>query len=221
MAYRMAYIHHRSDSSNQMFRLRTPADVLASGAMGKRILIEFPPFMGGRPLPITTTIGAEIKFSLRTRVQEVAEFRRSVALAELNKVFAAIRRGPQTLTHKQLLGLSRAIHALYVEAFEDEPGSRDVWIAHKALNRAVAEGRVSNAEPIIPGQMPNDEETAFALFGENLTAGINSLPRSADFHEGLELRFGMLADWLLTQNGLTIDPSTRVRLKGMSASWCP
>jgi hypothetical protein len=41
------------------------------------------------------TIGAEIKFSLKTRDANVAEFRRSVALAEPNKTFAAVRQGPQ------------------------------------------------------------------------------------------------------------------------------
>lgn len=42
--------------------------------------------------------------------------------------FAAIRAGPQPLTHRQLLGLSRAIHELYVEAFQDDPGSKNIWV---------------------------------------------------------------------------------------------
>ena len=192
--------------------MRTPVDVLAAGAMGRRILFDIPAIMSSGPLLVKTTIGAEIKFSLRTRIAQVAEFRRSVAMAELEKVFAAVRSGPQVLSQKQLLGLARAVHELYVEAFQDEPGKKDIWIAHKALNRAVAEGRLSNVEPIVPGQMPHDQASALALFGENLSAGINSLPRSADFQDGLERRFGMLADWLLTQNGLVIDPSTRLRL---------
>jgi len=41
------------------------------------------------------TIGAEIKFSLTTRDAHVAKYRRSVALAELNKIFAAVRQGQQ------------------------------------------------------------------------------------------------------------------------------
>lgn len=212
MAYRMAYIARRVDSSRHIFRLRTPADVLSRGGMNRRVLIQIPEFMGGDPLITTTTIGAEIKFSLQTRSMEEAEFRRSIALAELNKVFAAIRTGPQPLTHKQLLGLSRAIHELYVESFQDDPGSTKIWTAHKALNRAVREGRVRNVEPIIPGQMPDEEETAAALFGDDLTRGIDALPRSVDPYEGLERRFGLLADWLLTQNGLVIDLDVRKRL---------
>ncbi|MBN9006203.1 MAG: hypothetical protein J0H40_12400 [Rhizobiales bacterium] len=180
--------------------------------MSRRVLIQLPEFMGGQPFITTVTIGAEIKFSLRTREDDVAEFRRSVALAELNKVFAAIRAGPRSLTHKQLLGLARAIHELYVEAFQEDPGSNDVWIAHKALNRAVAEGRITDVEPIIPGQMPDDQGTAVALFGDDLTAGINVLPRSDDINEGLERRFGLLTDWLLTQNGQVVDGDTRNRL---------
>jgi hypothetical protein len=78
-----------------MFRLRTPANVLAAGATGKRIRFDFPAFLRSEPLLVRTTVGAEIKFSLRTRNEEVAEFRRNIALAELNKFFAAVRRGPQ------------------------------------------------------------------------------------------------------------------------------
>jgi hypothetical protein len=47
MAYRMAHITRRPDSSNHVFRLRTPVDVLARGVMNKRILIQIPEFMGG------------------------------------------------------------------------------------------------------------------------------------------------------------------------------
>ncbi len=180
MAYRMAHITQRPDSSHHMFRLRTPANVLAAGAMGKRILFDIPAFMGSEPLLVRTTVGADIKFSLRTRVEEVAEFRRSVALAELNKFFAAVRRGPQPLSQMQLLGLARSVHELYVEAFQDEPGTQDVWIAHKALNRAVAEGRVSTVEPIVPGQMPHDQESASSLFGDDWTAGIDPAQIGSD-----------------------------------------
>jgi len=52
--------------------------------MNQRVLIQFPEFMFSRSFIATTTIGAEIKFSLRTRDDDVAQFRRSVALAELN-----------------------------------------------------------------------------------------------------------------------------------------
>jgi hypothetical protein len=47
MAYRMVHITRRPDSSNHVFRLRTPVDVLARGVMNKRILIQIPEFMGG------------------------------------------------------------------------------------------------------------------------------------------------------------------------------
>jgi hypothetical protein len=42
MAYRMAHITRRADCSHHIFRLRTPADVLAGGAMGKRVLFNIP-----------------------------------------------------------------------------------------------------------------------------------------------------------------------------------
>lgn len=217
MAYRMAYLSKRIDSSHHMFRLRTPADVLARGGMSRRVMIQVPEFMGGSPLIAAATIGREIKFSLRTRSNEEAEFRRSVAVVELNKVFAAIRNGPQQLSHMQLLGLARAVHELYVGSFQNDPGANDIWVAHKALNRAVSEGRIRDVTPIVPGQLLDERETATALFGEDLTAGINALPRSNDAADGLEMRFGLLVDWLLTQNGLIVERETRTRLLAMVA----
>ena len=95
MAYRMAHITRRADSSQHIFRLRTPADVVAGGAMGKRVLFNIPRVLHGGPQLVAVTIGKEIKFSLKTRDANVAEYRRSVALAELNKIFAAVRQGPQ------------------------------------------------------------------------------------------------------------------------------
>ena len=63
--------------------------------MGKRVLFNIPGFLHSGPQLVAVTIGAEIKFSLKTRDANVAEFRRSVALAELNKTFAAVRQSPQ------------------------------------------------------------------------------------------------------------------------------
>jgi hypothetical protein len=71
--------------------------------MNRRVLIRFPEFMFSPPLIATATIDAEIKFSQRARDHDVAQFRRSEALAEL-KVFAAFRAGLQPLTHKPETG---------------------------------------------------------------------------------------------------------------------
>jgi hypothetical protein len=98
MAYRMAHITRRTDSSHHIFRLRTPADVLAGGAMGKRVPFNISGFLQSGP----QLVAAEIKFSLKARDAGVAEFRTNVALAELNKTFAAISaRAPQPLMHKR------------------------------------------------------------------------------------------------------------------------
>jgi hypothetical protein len=67
MAYRMAHITRRAGSSHHIFRLRTPADGLAGGAIGKRVLFNIPGFLHGGPQLVAVTIGAEIKFSLKTR----------------------------------------------------------------------------------------------------------------------------------------------------------
>ncbi len=54
--------------------------------MGKRVLFNIPGFLHGGPQLVAVTIGKEIKFSLQTRDAHVAEYRRSVALAEMNKI---------------------------------------------------------------------------------------------------------------------------------------
>src|SRR6267378_1111477 len=58
MAYRMAHITRRAGSSHHIFRLRTPADGLAGGAIGKRVLFNIPGFLHGGPQLVAVTIGA-------------------------------------------------------------------------------------------------------------------------------------------------------------------
>jgi len=69
----MAYITSPTDTLSHIFRLRKPADVLAYGGMNRRVLTQIPEFMNSQPLITTVAIGAEIKFSLRTREDDVAE----------------------------------------------------------------------------------------------------------------------------------------------------
>ena len=211
VTYRMAYLYKDSDSSFWNFRTRTPSDIL--GRLDTdRMLLVFERCMGSPGFQANVRIGGEVKFSLRTRNDAVAEIRKNVALTELSKVWAAARFEPKRLTHIQILGLARLVHELYVESFEQEPGERADWIAHKALNRAVEEGRLINVPAIVPRQIPDEREFAARQFGEDLTAGVNSLPVLPDREKGLENRFGLLCNWVLTQNGLRVDYATRSRL---------
>ena len=211
MNYRMAYLSKDKDSSFWSFRARTPSDILRA-LDNDRALLTFEQFMDSPPFVVTAKIGTEVKFSLKTRDPAIAEIRKNQAIVLLARLWAARRSPPRRLTHMQVMGLAGLVHELWVEQFEQEPGERAAWIAHKALNRAVLEGRLINVPRIVPGQMPNERELAIAEFGDNLTAGINALPVLPDYDEGLETRFGLLCDWVLNQNNMRVDYATRKRL---------
>jgi hypothetical protein len=211
MSYRMSHIYQDSDSSFWNFRTRTPSDVLRI-LDNDRALLVFDTCMGNPGFQVNPRIGAEVKFSLRTRDAAVAEIRKNQAKAELGRLWAAKRSGPTRLDFMQIMGLARLVHELYVESFQQEPGERANWIAHKALNRAVTEGRLVDVPPIIPGQMPNERQLATEEFGSDFTAGINALPVLPDGDQGLERRYGPLCDWVLTQKCLRVDYATRKRL---------
>ncbi|WP_370168743.1 hypothetical protein [Bradyrhizobium elkanii] len=207
----MAYIYLDTDSSHWNFRVRTPADVLRI-LDDDRLMMVFDRCLDEPGFEVQARIRALVKFSLRTPNLAVAEVRKNQALAQLAKVWAAKRSEPKRLNLMQVMGLAGLVHDLYVETFQQEPGERADWIAHKALNRAVREGRLVDVPPIIPGQMPNEQQLALDEFGDDLTAGINALPRSENSDEGLERRYGLLCNWVLTQQCLRVDYATRKRL---------
>jgi hypothetical protein len=68
--------------------------------MGRHILIQLPVFMGGLPATVTTTIGAEVKFSLRTRPEQVAQFVEALAWLRWQRLL----RRSFLLRELQLLG---------------------------------------------------------------------------------------------------------------------
>lgn len=216
MNYRMAYLYKDSDSSVWNFRTRTPSDIVRS-LDNDHALLTFDECMGSPAFFVRPRIGAEVKFSVKTRDLAIAEIRREQAKLALTKLWAARRAEPRRLTQKQVMGLARLVHELYVEQFEQEPGDRAAWIAHKALNRAVKEGRLVVVPPIVPGERPDECELAAEQFGEDLTAGINSLPVLPDQDQGLENRFGLLCDWVLTLNTMRVDYATCKRLLGAIA----
>lgn len=211
MNYRMAFLYKDSDSSVWNFRTRTPSDIVRS-LDNDRALLAFDECMGSPAFVVQPRIGVEVKFSVKTRDLAVAEIRKEQAKLVLSKLWAARRSEPRQLSHMQILGLARLVHELYVEQFQQDPGDRAAWIAHKALNRAVKEGRLVAVPPIVPGQRPDERELANEQFGEDLTAGINALPVLPDLDQGLENRFGVLCDWVLTQHTMRVDYATRKRL---------
>jgi hypothetical protein len=197
MSLRMTRPTKRTDSSYHQFEKRVPGKVLQR-ARGQFFMIEFTPLRGDKPAIVTGHLGPKLKFSLKTRDPDVAKVRIGIAEAHFRRLFDGIAQGPSPLTYKQIVALSGEVYRLYVERLEDNPGSPEEWGAFKAFNRAVLEGRISQAPPIPikPGQI-TDRQQATALFGDDLTMGIDALPRSEPSPEVLEQRFGLLASWVL------------------------
>ncbi len=175
MALRMARPTRRPESTVYAFRSRVPADVLQV-ARGRTMTFSFPS-EGGEPEHVAVaTAGEVVKFSLRTRNPAIAKSRNGIATAHLERQWEALRSGPTPLSHKQIFALSGEIYRLFVERFEEEPGSSEMWAAVKAFNRAAREGRIVTAPKLSTESVETDQD-AFSVAGADLTASINALPK--------------------------------------------
>jgi site-specific recombinase XerD len=208
----MSYVTRRSDSSSFQFRYRIPQEV-ADRVKGRQITIWLPDRMGAPPVRVTTTISHEAKFSLATTDRDTANARAIVALEHLRRWFDATKAGPMRLKGEELAALSKHIYDAFDESFRDDPGSVDRWIAFKAWTRAAMEGRIARAPAVHADLTKLSDESALAAeaFGNDLTASINSLPKS-ESTEALEQRFGVLVDWVLVANGIELDLDQRTLL---------
>ncbi|TXN74890.1 hypothetical protein FV228_04995 [Methylobacterium sp. WL18] len=59
------------------------------------------------------------------------------ALAAVEKRWQAVRSGPATLNHKQLVALAGEVYRLFISRFEENSGTPDNWAAFKAFNRVL------------------------------------------------------------------------------------
>ncbi|MGY3369905.1 integrase [Bradyrhizobium sp. GM2.4] len=205
----------RTGSTVPQFRIRTPTKIV-DRLRGKRVLLS----IGSpdhRPCVKTVTIGSDIAFSLETEDKAIAEARQANALDHFRRLFELTEADSVHLSHKDLVALSGETYRLYQEIHTNEPGEPNAWMYHKALSRAVLEGRISNAPPAT--LMPNEASTAIELFGSgDLTAAVNDLPM--DQHDAIEDRFGLLADWVLIRHRINLDAGDRgrfLRLVGMAS----
>ncbi len=81
MVLRMARPTRRSDSSFFVFRKRVPGDIRAQ-KRGGYVVFCFPgETPDAEPIKVTGAIGAEIKFSLKTRDPDIAKARQGLAEA--------------------------------------------------------------------------------------------------------------------------------------------
>ncbi|MCJ2068779.1 site-specific integrase [Methylobacterium sp. J-030] len=204
----------RRDSSLKQFQKRVPADILAQ-ARGRSFLITLPAFGPTPEDVVEVTIRPAISFSLRVRDPAASKMRVGAAGAQLERIFASLRHGPVELTHRQTVALSGEVYRLVVGRFEMDPGEPGDWEAWKAFHWAAMEGRVPNP-PAISWQAIMDERNA-ALGAFGVASGpvlldiIEDLP-IGDSARSLEIRFGLLASWVLTRHGLEVAPRSRLLL---------
>lgn len=211
MLLRMPRPMLREGSSVPQFRRRVPNDILDI-ARGKFVLVELPAMKGEPSVPVTVTAGQFIKFSLKTYDPDIAKFRHAAANIQVDRHIQAWRQGPSTINHIQIVALSGEVYRLLVGRFRENPGSPANWAAFKAFNRAAEEGRLLNAPSLMPGELPSEAQ-ASAIFGTELTEGVNALPAGAvDAIRALEARFGVVTDWVLQKHGLSIDAESRAKL---------
>ena len=211
MVLRMPQPVSRPESTSIHFRARVPADVLEA-ARGRTIAFAFPAEGGERDHIAFATAGTEVKFSLRTQNPAVGRSRHVIALGVLSQHWEAIRSGPKPLTHRQIVSLSGEVYALFVERFDENPGTPDLWAAVKAFNRASREGRLANPPRLAIENVAKEKDRA-ASWGRDLTRSVNALnPDGIDRSAAMEVRFGWLADWVLTIRSVSTNRDGRISL---------
>ena len=95
------------------------------------------------------------------------------------------------------------------------PGEPEDWEAWKGFHWAAMEGRIPNPPTISWREIMNERNDALGIFGVAsgpvLLDAIEDLP-PGDSARSLEVRFGLLASWVLARHGLEITPNSRLLL---------
>jgi integrase len=134
MVLLMARPTSRSSSSFLQFRKRVPTDLLAV-AKGQNLVIALPAEVPGEPdLTVPVKVGREVTFSLRTKSPALAKQRNAIAVAQLERHFEALRKGPVPLSHKRIVALSGVLYREFVADWADNPGNAEEWQLMRDLN---------------------------------------------------------------------------------------
>ena len=227
MGLRMTTATTRRDSSLKQYQKRVPKDVVAR-ARGRCFPITLPAFGATPEEVVEITIRPAINFSLRVRDPAAGRMRAGAVGAQLERIFESLRAGPVELTHKQTVALSGEVYRLVVARFEMEPGEPGDWEAWKGFHWAAMEGRIPNPPTISWQEIMNERHAALGAFGVShgplLLDVIESLP-PGDSARSLEVRFGLLASWVLARHALEVTPNSRLKLlsqvaeAAMDAGW--
>jgi len=184
MVLHMTRPTRRPNSSHLQFRKRVPADI-QKAAYGRLVSVTFPAEgPGGPAIVVQATLREHIKFSLRTRDPATAKARTGIASAQLERLYSAIRNGPRSLDHKEIVALAGLAYVGFAKGGEDNPGTAAVWTHVVSKNEAAAKGDYGHAALMI-GDTKDRRRVS------------------------MEDRFGAMADALLTGQGIVTDRTSR------------
>jgi hypothetical protein len=120
-------------NGNYYIRLSVPADV-AKLARGTRVTIPVGDTYA------SSLVTSHVKASLRTKDPAVARQRFPAALAAVEQHWNNLRKGPTTLTHKQMLALAGDMRATFITILDENPGSGEMWDGVPRADRMAQEG---------------------------------------------------------------------------------
>ena len=174
MVLRMARPTTRKGTANIQFQKRIPADV-------KKILDKLPqryrPKGWGKE---------QITISTGTADKREAAIIHARLIAEVEERFERLRKGPRSLTQKEVTALAGEMYKAWADGLEDNPGTIEKWNAILVGNLKARAGKSGRGQLLI---------------------GAEAKRRAA-----MEDRFGPLVDASLTKEGLIVDEPSRQRL---------
>ncbi len=210
----------RQGSRNAQFSRRHPADLVSRNlCAGVLVVIDFPATAQCPSHQVSVRMEASrVRFSLGSSTRETIAVRQGMALAHVEGIWRGLRGAADPLSHRQTVGLAGDIYRTFIALHAEEPGSPAAWAAVKGFNRAVQEGRAVPLDRIpelaLRAIGQRDVTAAVMAFGDNLTSGINALPKplAGPSYDALERRFGAVTDYVLGNHRLRIDATARQRL---------
>lgn len=214
MGLRMPSATTRRDSSYLQFQRRVPTEVLRR-ASGQKYPLTMPAVGADPETSVVVTLAPLIKFSLRVRDPKEAKRRNTSLNEQLERIFEGVIRGPVDLDHKTTVALSGEVYRLFRQHWEKDPGLPEDWEAFKAYTFGAMEGLIVNPPPADWRTLMLDRHGALGDFGiasgPGLLDAIARLP-PGDIAHSLEVRFGLLASWVLGKHGLEVTQASRLKL---------
>lgn len=131
----------RAGTQNAQFQRRVAANVLKV-ARGQRVALSLPSStVGGEPIRMTVTLGASLRFSLRTDDKALRDMRHAAVIQQLEAAYAAILAGPRRISLKEAYELAGVLYRDLNAGFEDDPHDGSWWrivseVAQDALSGA-------------------------------------------------------------------------------------